>query len=172
MIIDLSSFLDGTNDLLHFEGELELDSLDLSGRDIVIVGPIEYKGEIFKIDGEKAINIRISYAYSEICHRCLKPTTNQVKTILSGKLVKGKEEVDGEYEGYDEMFYYENDILDIKEYILNQVVLSLPMKSLCNSNCKGLCSICGTDLNNTSCNCIQEKIDPRFEKLKNFFPKN
>lgn len=172
MIIDLSSFLDGTNDLLHFKGELEIDSLDLGGRDIVIVGPVKYEGEIFKIDGEKAIDIRISYTYNETCHRCLKPATNKIKTILSGKLVKGEEESDNEYEGYDELFYYEDDILDIREHILNQVILSLPMKSLCSSDCKGLCSICGADLNNTSCNCIQENIDPRFEKLKNFFPKN
>ncbi|MBU5314195.1 DUF177 domain-containing protein [Tissierella carlieri] len=172
MIIDLSSFLDGTNDLLHFEEELEIDSLNLDGRDIAIVEPIKYEGEVFKIDGEKAIDIRISYVYNEICHRCLKPATNEIKTILSGKLVKGKEETDREYEGYDEVFYYEDDTLDIREHILNQVILSLPMKSLCNFDCKGLCSTCGADLNNTRCNCIQENIDPRFEKLKNFFPKN
>lgn len=172
MIIDLSSFLDGNNELLHFDGELKIDGLDLDERDIVIVGPIKYEGEIFKIDGEKAIDIRISYNYNEICHRCLKPTTNKIKTILSGKLVNGREESDIEYQGYDELFYYDDEILDIKEHILNQVILSFPMKSLCNSNCKGLCYTCGADLNNTSCNCIQENIDPRFEKLKNFFPKN
>ncbi len=172
MIIDLSSFLDGSNDLLHFDGELEIDSFSLNGRDIEIVGPAKYEGEIFKIDGEKAIEIRVYYVYNELCHRCLMPTTNKIKTILSGKLVKGREESDREYAGYDELFFYEDDILDVGEHIFNQVILSLPMKTLCNSDCKGLCSICGADLNNTSCNCIQENIDPRFEKLKNFFPRN
>ncbi|MBU5254719.1 YceD family protein [Tissierella praeacuta] len=172
MIIDLSSFLDGSNESLHFEGELKIDSLDLSGRDIKIVEPVRYEGEIFKVDGEKTVDIRIFYTYIENCHRCLKSTTNKVKTILSGKLVKGKEEINKEDEGYDELFYYEDGNLDIREHILSQVILSLPMKSLCSDDCKGLCLTCGADLNNTKCNCIQENIDPRFEKLKNFFPKN
>ncbi|WP_353093901.1 DUF177 domain-containing protein [Tissierella praeacuta] len=172
MIIDLSSFLDGSKESLHFEGELEIDSFDLGGRDIAIVEPISYEGDIFKVDGEKAINIKIFYTYVENCHRCLKPTTNKIKTILSGKLVKGKEEHNDEEQDYEELFFYENDALDIKEHILSQVIISLPMKSLCSSDCKGLCLTCGADLNNTKCNCIQENIDPRFEKLKNFFPKN
>lgn len=169
MIIDLSSFLDGTNDFLHFDGELELKDFNLGTRNIEIVGPVKYEGEVFKVDGEKTIDIKVVYTYGESCHRCLKPATNQIKTRVSGKLVKGKEISD---DGYDEVFNYENDSLEIDDYILNQVVVSLPMKSLCDSDCKGLCSICGTDLNNTKCNCIEENIDPRFEKLKNFFPKN
>lgn len=172
MKIDLSSFLDDTNVSFQFKGELELNALDLVGRDIEIVDPIKYEGQIFKVDGEKAIDIRISYNYKESCHRCLKPTSNQVRTIISGKLVRGKEEDNGQYEGYEEIFFYEGDILDIEENIINQVILSLPMKSLCKSDCKGLCPKCGADLNNKTCDCIQENMDPRLEKLKNFFPKN
>ncbi|WMM26734.1 DUF177 domain-containing protein [Tissierella sp. MB52-C2] len=172
MIIDLSSFLDGTNDFLHFEGQLELKAFNLGARNIEIVGPVKYEGGVFKVDGEGTIDIKVNYTYSENCHRCLKPATNQIKTRVSGKLAKGKGMSDEEYDGYDEIFSYENDFLEIDDYILNQVVVSLPMKSLCDSDCKGLCSICGTDLNNTKCNCIQENIDPRLEKLKNFFPKN
>jgi len=172
MIIDLSSFLDEYNELFHFEGNLVLEGFNLGGRDIAIVGPIEYEGEVFKVDGEKAIDVRITFTYSETCNRCLTPTSNKIRTILSGKLVKGKEEIDSEYDGYDEVLYYENDIINIEEYLINQVVLSLPMKSLCNYDCKGLCPTCGADLNNTICNCIEENIDPRLEKLKNLFPKN
>lgn len=172
MIIDLSAFLDEYNDLIHFEGNLDMNGFNLGGRDIEIIEPIQYEGEVFRVDDEKAIEVRINFTYSEICHRCLTPTSNKIKTILSGKLIKGKEEIDSEYEGYDEVLYYENDLLNLEEHIENQVVLSLPMKSLCKYNCKGLCVKCGADLNNTICNCIQENIDPRLEKLKNFFPKN
>ena len=171
MIIDLSSILDKTKDLLHFEENLILDTLDLGGRHIEIVGPIKYEGEIYRVNSQIAIDVNILYSYKEICHRCLKLTTNKVKTVLSGKLVKGKEEGE-EDQGFDEIFYYENDAFNIEEYIINQVIISLPMKSLCNSNCKGLCSICGADLNYIECDCNHENMDPRFEKLKNFFPKD
>lgn len=172
MLIDLSSFLDEHNEPFHFKGNLDVNGFDLGGRDIVIVEPIEYEGEVFRVYDEKVIDVRITFTYSEVCHRCLVPTSNKIKTILSGKLVKGKEEIDSEYEGYDEILYYENDLLNPEEYVLSQVILSLPMKSLCKYDCKGLCTTCGTDLNNTICNCIHENIDPRLEKLKKFFPKN
>ncbi len=171
MIIDLSSILDKTKDHLHLKGVIDLDSLDLGGRNIEIVGPIKYEGKIYRLNSQIAIDVDILYSYKENCHRCLKPTTNKVKTVLSGRLVKGKEE-DEEDQGLDELFYYQNDALDIDEYIYNQVVFSLPMKSLCSPNCKGLCSVCGVDLNYIKCDCDRENIDPRLEKLRNFFPKS
>lgn len=174
MKIDLSSIIDKTENFIHLDGSLNLDSLDLGGRIVTVVGPIMYEGNIYRIAGQMAIDINITYRYKEACHRCLKPTTNDVKTTLSGKLAKGDygdEEIE-EDSGYNDIFFYENDVLDIEEYILNQVLFSLPMKSLCSSDCKGLCPNCGIDLNNEECNCNQENIDPRFEKLKNFFPNN
>lgn len=173
MKIDLSSFLDNGNEILYFDEKIDLKDLDLNKKNgITIVSPIEYKGEIFRADGEKLINIRISYKYKEICHRCLQPTTKNVETALSGKLVEGKKVEEEREEGYDELIYYEDDILDLKEYIINQVILSLPMKTLCKEDCKGLCPKCGADLNRSKCDCIHENIDPRLEKLKEFLPKS
>ncbi|MGB9809870.1 MAG: YceD family protein, partial [Caldanaerobacter sp.] len=48
---------------------------------------------------------------------------------------------------------------------LHFVILSLPMKFLCKEDCKGLCPICGTNLNYGSCSCKREDIDPRLEVL-------
>ncbi|NLK43441.1 MAG: DUF177 domain-containing protein [Tissierellia bacterium] len=176
MNIDLSSFLDNANEILHFNEKLNPEDLDLSKNGVIIVEPIEYQGEIFRVDGEKIINIRISYKYKEICHRCLQPTTKNVETALSGKLVEGKkvenDNNDNDDEGYDELIFYEEDSLDLNEYVINQVILSLPMKTLCKEDCKGLCPKCGADLNRSKCDCIHENIDPRLEKLKEFLPKN
>ncbi len=171
MNIDLSSFLDNADEVLYFDGEIKLEDLDLRNNSVTIVEPIKCEGEIYRLDGDKVVNIRISYKYNDICHRCLKATTNEVKTTLSGKLVEGKKE-DDEDEGYDEVIFYEDDLLQLKDYIIKQVILSLPMKTLCKEDCKGLCPKCGTDLNRSKCNCVHEDIDPRLEKLKEFLPKN
>jgi uncharacterized protein len=50
---------------------------------------------------------------------------------------------------------------DLKEF----AVLSVPMKKLCNTDCKGLCYRCGGDLNKGECTCKEPKIDPRWQKL-------
>ncbi|NMA14219.1 MAG: DUF177 domain-containing protein [Clostridia bacterium] len=43
------------------------------------------------------------------------------------------------------------------------------MKTLCREDCKGLCPICGSNLNIKQCRCERESIDPRLAALKNFF---
>ena len=43
--------------------------------------------------------------------------------------------------------------LDILPQINEEIILSIPAKSLCKENCKGLCSICGQNLNDKKCNC-------------------
>lgn len=175
MIIDLSSFLYGSDNLLSFKGELSETESGLKEQGIIMVGPIEYEGEIFKADGENAINMKISFKYEESCSRCLEPSVCKIETTLFGRLVEGQEKIDSEDDSleddYDDRLYYENEILNLKDYIVNQVVVSLPMKSLCSEDCKGLCILCGIDLNKNTCECVHEDIDPRLEKLKNFFPK-
>ena len=46
MNIDLSSFLDNANEILHFNEKLNPEDLDLSKNGVIIVEPIEYQGEI------------------------------------------------------------------------------------------------------------------------------
>ncbi|HET90551.1 MAG TPA: DUF177 domain-containing protein [Chloroflexi bacterium] len=48
-----------------------------------------------------------------------------------------------------------------------QVWVDIPMKPLCDLNCKGLCPQCGANLNIESCACDRAWIDPRLAVLKN-----
>ncbi len=48
-------------------------------------------------------------------------------------------------------------VVDLKEILRQQLYLSLPEKLICSKKCKGLCSHCGTDLNNTQCSCVSEE---------------
>ena len=49
------------------------------------------------------------------------------------------------------------------------ILLSIPLKPLCREECKGLCPVCGKNLNEGECEHVkkkEEEIDPRWEKLK------
>ncbi|MCL2514284.1 MAG: DUF177 domain-containing protein [Oscillospiraceae bacterium] len=59
----------------------------------------------------------------------------------------------------------ENTRLDLDELVTEDILLNLPSKLLCKEGCKGLCFICGANLNSGSCSC-EKAVDPRFEKLK------
>jgi uncharacterized protein len=56
--------------------------------------------------------------------------------------------------------------LELDEIVISDVLLSLPQKNLCKSDCKGLCSTCGQNLNLGECSCDKQNIDPRLEILK------
>ncbi len=60
----------------------------------------------------------------------------------------------------------DQDKIDLSEEIREYMLLAVPMKNLCNEDCKGLCTKCGINLNESTCGCPQEKIDSVWEPLK------
>ena len=61
--------------------------------------------------------------------------------------------------------YLSGDIISLDEYVYSNMVLNVPIKHLCQEDCKGLCFKCGTNLNNGSCSCDTREVDPRFDIL-------
>lgn len=57
--------------------------------------------------------------------------------------------------------------LDLGGILREQILLALPMDALCREDCKGLCPVCGKDLNQAACGCEQKPADPRWAALKN-----
>ena len=53
----------------------------------------------------------------------------------------------------DEYIVAENEKVDVNKIALSDLVLELPTKMLCSEDCKGLCPVCGCDLNESECNC-------------------
>jgi uncharacterized protein len=62
--------------------------------------------------------------------------------------------------------YYRDDVIDLADLMREQFYLVLPMKPLCTEECRGLCPMCGTNLNRSSCQCVAEWDDPRLAPLK------
>lgn len=60
----------------------------------------------------------------------------------------------------------EADKVDITQEIFDYANLSIPLKILCDENCKGLCPHCGSNLNETECNCTESKQGSLYEKLQ------
>jgi uncharacterized protein len=57
-------------------------------------------------------------------------------------------------------------VLDITGDAADALVLAVPAKMLCDENCKGLCPVCGIDLNSQTCPCIRESPDSPWDGLK------
>jgi uncharacterized protein len=64
-----------------------------------------------------------------------------------------------------EIGYYQKDSLSLEDVLREQVLLSLPVRTLCKPDCKGLCPRCGENRNSQSCHCEEGPGDPRWEAL-------
>jgi DUF177 domain-containing protein len=62
--------------------------------------------------------------------------------------------------------FYEDEQIDLGQLMGEQFYLSLPMKPLCGDGCKGLCPVCGTNLNRETCDCKRTWDDPRLAALR------
>lgn len=64
-----------------------------------------------------------------------------------------------------EIGYYQGEGLVLEDVLREQVLLSLPARTLCRQDCKGLCPRCGRNLNNEPCVCEDNSSDPRWSAL-------
>jgi uncharacterized protein len=61
--------------------------------------------------------------------------------------------------------FLSGDEIEIDHIVREQLYLALPMKLLCHKGCRGLCPVCGTNLNRGTCTCQKKKGHPAFLKL-------
>jgi uncharacterized protein len=64
-----------------------------------------------------------------------------------------------------EIGYYLEDSLSLEDVLREQVLLSLPVRTLCKPDCKGLCPRCGENRNSQTCSCEVGPSDLRWEAL-------
>ena len=104
------------------------------------------------------------------CSRCLtehlQPVHMEVEEeyfpvmdVATGGRLQGDDDTDGTFS------IDQRHTLDLTEAVKQYSVLNTPMNPVCRRECAGLCSICGTDLNNSSCMCDNSERDPRWGPL-------
>ncbi len=166
MKIDLSRLIDRAVYKIDFEQSLDLEKIQSKTDEIVFASPVKVRGSVYETDENMYLDAVVSYEYYENCARCLKEFVNRVETVLSGRLMETSQlsDTDDEF-----VFYYDNEQVEITEQVLTSILLSLPMKTLCNDDCRGLCLVCGKDLNIEECSCDIQEVDPRLAKLKDLF---
>jgi uncharacterized protein len=103
------------------------------------------------------------------CSRCLEaarlPISVSFKYVLSPAQAELSEEQELSAEDLN-FVYYQDDLIDLDPLIIEQILLQIPMKVLCQEDCRGLCPHCGINLNTDHCQCHDERIDSRLAILK------
>jgi uncharacterized protein len=103
------------------------------------------------------------------CSRCLESFTMPVDVDFDLLLAPGPSEaagVDQELDQADlDVDYYRGEVVDLESILREQIILMIPLKPLCDDNCKGLCPKCGANLNVTTCQCRPEAANTPFAHL-------
>jgi uncharacterized protein len=63
----------------------------------------------------------------------------------------------------------DSNIIDLNDFVMEFLELEVPIRYLCNEDCKGLCPKCGKNLNEGECDCPKKEKNPAFKVLDNFF---
>lgn len=66
----------------------------------------------------------------------------------------------------NEFFVGADAILDLAPLLRAEVLIQTSQRVLCRPDCKGLCPTCGANRNQESCDCENNRVDPRFAGLR------
>jgi uncharacterized protein len=140
--------------------------------DVAFASPINYDLELIKSGENVWIHGPVDGKLLLTCDRCLEEYTHTVRANLDIELVPKKRapnapELELKSEELDQ-YYFEGEEIDIDPYVFEEVMLSIPIKALCSESCKGMCPVCGRNLNLGECRCEKTGTTILNEKLKSF----
>jgi len=124
---------------------------------------IVFAGDLYKVDESVVLNGTVKFTVKDKCSRCLDEFDNKIEAKFEALVVK---QLDEDSESDEIQLKLTDGCVDLQETIKQIIYLSMPMKSLCSKDCKGICPNCGVNLNNDNCKCEDNLTDPRFDKLK------
>ena len=145
-------------------------TLDFHCSEFRQVEPLEVRATAELVDGQIRIYGNLRTRIETVCARCLDSLTEEInrdfdlyyRPISSAPL----DEEDVHLNADDtEIAFFEGDGLFLADVLAEQVNLSLPMKVICSSDCRGLCPHCGANLNNEECRCEAVSGDTRMAPL-------
>jgi uncharacterized protein len=165
--------------VIDFDEEFQPEGFDL-GPDVRQNGKVassgratlvqEHTGTAGTLDDIRVAGV-LSAELEILCARCLEPVQYAVKRDFdllyrpAGSDIGDDKEV--ELQDRDAAIsYYEGEGLELAEIVREQLLLAVPIKTVCNDACKGLCPHCGRNLNTGECECSQAAGDPRWDALR------
>ena len=132
--------------------------------DEAFVTPVSVVGAVENRAGVVRILATAKFDYAAACARCNRPLLRHASVPVSHILVSELNEEDGS----DEYIVVEDRKLDVDALVSEDAYLAIPYRLLCRPDCRGLCAVCGADLNEGPCSC-EKPTDPRWDALKDLF---
>jgi len=112
---------------------------------LALRGRLSRSGDDYLLQGQ------VAGVLETTCGRCLEPARVRVAAPIAVTFVPADddEEVD---EDADVVGFAGNEI-DVSNEVRDEILLAVPLQTLCRESCRGLCAVCGGNRNVTACDC-------------------
>lgn len=171
MLIDLSKVLSEPHRPIHEvvpcglkEIISKMGRFPVLSKKVVAVDVIYLQKRQLEITGKTSLVLEIP------CDRCLEPVAMELNLDFTKKVELNQSKDDNMFsDEFDESNYIDGYDLDVDKLVYNEVLIGWPTKILCSEDCKGICNVCGQNLNLGTCNCEDTSLDPRMSVIRDLF---
>ncbi len=139
----------------------ELDAAPVEGAfegNITVKGNAVYTGTCYRVEG--VIACRKVFT----CDRCLEPCAEEQENAFSEEFRRVSDGMAAD----DDANVFDGDAMDITGMVRDTLLAAQPLSNICKPDCKGLCPVCGANLNHGDCGCERFVPDPRLAALQQF----
>ncbi len=161
MTVDVSSVLKITGARIELDGCVSLDSAEFLGGTYKFREPLKVKGEIYNNGQSLTLKADVTGIMQTQCSRCLKDIDRKMDFEVHELLSRPE---DGATDDSD-IILFEGHEIELDGIIRESFLMNIEGQYLCDEDCKGLCPVCGANLNDGDCGCAREYIDPRWQAL-------
>jgi uncharacterized protein len=172
----------------HAEDKLQIDEIpdeglllhlrrraDWLALDVPVLAGVDAWLLLFRIGQEVSADVEGESTLQLECSRCLKEISFPVQMQLRSMYLPLKEEELAEETelANDDLgvTFYRKPEISLPDLFRDELILSIPLKPLCSTDCPGLCPSCGADLAAGGCGCPAAPADARLSPLAELLEK-
>lgn len=160
--IDVTAALNNPGKSIKFDLSEDVKSAEIGEHSYEFISALNVNGSLMFTGEDYIVKGKILVSYKTECDRCTVELTNELDIDFSEEFSKVEDE-----DHPDRYLFSQNDIV-LDDMVMDNISLMMPMKHLCDAACKGLCPICGSNLNEKNCGCLEEEAlkNSPFAKIK------
>ncbi len=154
VIFQLDERLANPGDTLPVEGHLDEASYALGQHEFALPGGIDYDLALTNAGEGILVTGMIRCHVVGTCDRCLEDAEFDIAGEVDEYYLFEEPEDEKDEESDDDLDYalvLPDDTIDLAEALDTSLIMETPFVVLCKPDCKGLCPVCGENLNEVDC---------------------
>ncbi len=154
---------------VEFVLESEGDNIEGTIEGVTFRDVIRLKVHLQKVKEEYLLHGLVTAPVDVECSRCLEMYESDLVAEMDVVIKTAEAKPMPASDRAEDCIYLKQNehIVDLTDMVRQALTLALPMKPVCNEECKGLCPNCGVNLNEETCDCSPDEIDERWDGLRN-----